>query len=260
MISDKIVGRPTVVNKRRLAVKARKNYAEVVFLGDIHLGSPQCDVVRLKKMLDYCKSKGIYVLLMGDLIEMSVRDSVGSGVYDQEFPGQSQFEAMVDLLMPLAKKGLILGLLSGNHERRVYDRTGIDIAKAFARELKVPYLGDAMWNKFYVGKQSYDVYVLHGRTNARFDGTALLALERIAASFSADLLAMGHCHKLVTSSVVIQELNNTKIVERKKHLLLTGSYLSYTGSYAQMGGMPISKLGSPKAKFFADRHDIHTSL
>ena len=195
---------------------------------------------------------------MGDLIEMATRHSVGSGVYEQSFPGQLQYETMVEWLLPASKKGLILGSLNGNHEDRVYKETGVNVAKIIAREISVPYLGDAMWNLFKVGERHYSIYSLHGRSGSKFDGTALLALERLAAPFHADLVCMGHMHKCVSSSVLMQTLRNGLVVEHKKHLLITGSYLKY-GGYAQTYGLPPSKLGSPKVKFMANRHDISIS-
>lgn len=247
------------LNKHTLKVKKGQDYAEVVFVGDIHLGSPQCDRPRFEKMLDYCLKNSIYVFLMGDLIEMGTKDSVGAGVYEQEYPGQSQYEQMISLLKPLADKNLILGLHTGNHEERVYKSTGIDVGKMIARELKVRYLGDACWSKFKVGSQSYSIYTLHGRTGSRFDGTALLALERISTSFFCDMVCMGHTHKLISSTVLIQKVENGMVKEHKKTLLITGSYLKYDGGYGQALGLPISKLGSPKAKFHAKKKDINIS-
>ena len=51
---DKIVGRPIRLNKQRLAVQHGKNYADVIFLGDLHAGSPQFDKPRFLKMIDFC--------------------------------------------------------------------------------------------------------------------------------------------------------------------------------------------------------------
>jgi len=254
-----IVGRPIRLNKQILIPKKGKEYTEVVFVGDAHLGSPQFDKPRFIKMLDYCLRNKLYVFLMGDYLEMSTRTSIGSGVYEQEFIGQSQYEQMVDLLQPLADKKLILGLLNGNHENRIFQATGINISKLLARELNVKYLGDACWNTFKVGKQTYSIYSLHGRTGARFDGTALLALERTSSSFFCDLIVCGHSHKLVSSSVIIQEVKRGLVKEHKKTLLITGSYLKYDNSYASAVGLPISKLGSPKVKFHSKVKDIHIS-
>ena len=132
----------------------------------------------------------------------------------------------------------------------------MNISKALCRELDVPYLGDACWNKWIVGNQSYDIYSLHGRTGARFDGTALLALERISASFFCDLIVCGHSHKACNSIVLMQRIVHKLVKEHKKHLLIAGSYLKYDGGYAQVVGLPPSKLGSPKVRFYHDRHDL----
>ena len=245
------------LNRKTLEVR-KNNYSEVILLGDVHYGSPQCDVERFLRMVQYCVQKKVYVLLMGDLIELATRHSVGAGVYEQEYIGQTQVEWMVSKLMPLAQKGLLLGSHNGNHEERCYALSGINVAKWMAKELGCPYLGDAMWHKWTVGKQHYSVYSLHGRTGARFDGTALLALERLAAPFHADLVAMGHSHKCVNSSVLMQVRMNNVVREHKKHLVITGHYLKY-GGYAQTYGLPPSKLGSPKLKLRSDHHDIHLS-
>ncbi len=102
------------LNKQKLVVKTGKDYAEVIFIGDSHLGSPQFDEPRFLAMLDYCLKNKIYVLLMGDLVETATRYSVGAGVYEQTSITQTQYEKMVEWLTPLAKKKLILGLLRGN--------------------------------------------------------------------------------------------------------------------------------------------------
>jgi len=257
MKSDKIVGRPIRLNKKVL--KHQEGCASVIFLGDVHYGSPQFDEERFVKMLNYCLTTGTYVLLMGDLIEVGTRHSVGAGVYEQECPAGDQHETMVEWLKPLAQKGLILGTLRGNHGERVYKETGFDVDKALARELGVSFLGDACWNTFRVGKQNYSLYTLHGRTGSRFDGTALLAIERISTSFFADAVIMGHTHKVVNSIVLMQRVVGGRVIEHKKHLILTGSYLKYDRGYGQTLGLPISKLGSPKVKFFSNRHDILVS-
>ena len=259
-MNDKIAGRPSRCNVRELRIKPKKDDAEILFVGDVHLGSPQCDKPRFLRQLDYCLKNGIYVQLMGDLVEMSTRFSIGAGIYEQETIGQSQVEEMAEYLKPLAREELILGLHSGNHENRVYDATGINITKALANELGVSFLGDACWNVFKVNGERYTCYSLHGRTGARFDGTALLALERISTSFEADIVCMGHCHKLGNTSVITQRTVNGRVKEFKKHLILTGSYVKYDSGYAQVAGMPISKLGSPKAKLMSKTHDISVSV
>lgn len=255
-VNDKLVGKQIRLNKHVLVPEKGKDGVFVMFVGDVHLGSPQCDIPRFERMLDYCLKNNIYLFLMGDMIELATRDSVGSGVYEQEYAGQSQFEKMMDYLSPFAKRHLILGFHNGNHEDRIYKATGVNIGKMFAKELGCRYLGDACWSRFKVGNQFYNIYTMHGRTGSRFDGTSLLALERISTAFYCDLIAMGHTHKIITSTVIIQKVENDMVREHKKTLLITGSYLKYDGGYAQTVGLPISKLGSPLVEFHADKKDI----
>lgn len=255
-MNDKIQGRPIRLNYRVLVPRRGKNYVEVMFIGDSHLGSPQFDQERFLANIKYCLDNSVYVFLMGDMIELATRHSVGAGVYEQTKVGECQHEQMVKWLTPLADTKLIIGCHEGNHEARAYKETGVNISKALARELKIPFLGDACWSQFRVGSESYDIYSLHGRTGSRFDGTALLALERISTSFFADLVACGHSHKCINSIVLMQRVRNGLVQEHKKHLLICGSYVKYDGGYGQTLGLPISKLGSPKVRFYADRKDI----
>jgi len=257
-INSQLVGRPIRCNKQNLEIR-KKNYTEVVFIGDIHWGSASCDKERVKRMLDYCYKNDIYVFLMGDLIECATRNSV-SDVYSASSP-QIQYEEILNLLIPLAKKHLILGALDGNHELRVYKESGILLTKAWCRELHIPYLGFACWNYWKVGKQRYTIYALHGSSASRFVYTKLKALIDISHNFDADLLAMGHVHDSADTSMYVQyyDSKSKTIKEKKKFVVITGHYLKYDDSYAQGKGLPIGKMGSPKVKFFADKRDLHIS-
>ena len=258
---DSIIGRPIRLNRKHLTIKKGKDYTEVVFFGDLHYGAKECDIEKAKRMLDYCLEKEIYVLLMGDLMDAGTRYSIGSAVYDQVNP-QKQLEFVIHLLEPLAAKKLILGTLRGNHEFRIYKETGIDVMKVLANALEVSYLGDASWNLWYVGDESYNVYSLHGRSGSRFVYTKLKALVDISHNFEgADLIVMGHVHDLGDVVQLTEYVSRQRkmVLERKKHLLITGHYLHYDSSYAQMKGMPIGKEGSPKVKFYKNKHDIHIS-
>ena len=70
-----------------------------------------------------------------------------------------------------------------------------------------------------------------------------------------------HVHENANTSVIYQSVDKKRkvIIETKGYVILTGHYLRYDGGYAQMKGMTIGKMGSPKLKLFADKHDIHIS-
>jgi hypothetical protein len=198
---------------------------------------------------------------MGDIIEMATRYSIGAGVYEQKETPNLQIGKAVELLKPLADKGLIIGILSGNHEDRAYKEVGIDVTGFMANQLGVKSLGYACWNLFRVGKQNYTVYAWHGTSAARHDYTKLKVAVDTSAYFDCDLFCMGHVHACMDNALLSQsiDLRDRTIKESKKFIIITGHYLKYDGGYAQIRGMSPSKLGSPKVKFFTEKKDIHTS-
>jgi len=249
------------LNRQRLECKPGKEYAELLFIGDVHYGSINCAVDKFQANLDYCLRERVPLFLMGDMLEAATRYSVGSGVYQQLSP-QEQIEHMLEFLRPLAEAGLIVGYITGNHEDRITKETGIDVSKNLCRELKIPYLGAAGWTIFYVGPQAYTLYAIHGSSGSRFDYTKLKAVMDLSHYFQADIIASGHMHTILDNAVERQVVSRTrKIVEVKKcHVIVTGHYLKYDKSYAQAKGMPPAKLGSPKVKLFANEFDIHVSI
>lgn len=261
LVGDDKVGRLIRLNKQVLA-PGKKGYASIVFFGDVHVGHPQCDMERATAMLDYCVKNHIYVLGMGDWMECGLRMSIGDSVYKQQLNPQDQMEEAIEMLEPVAKAGLLLGIHEGNHEQRITKETGIDPTRIIAKTLGVPYLGYAIWNLFRVGTQNYTAYTWHGASGSRFRHTKLKAVLDASQQFEADIIAMGHVHDKEVSTVLRQRVNirNRTVEERKVHVFLTGSYIKYDKSYAQAKGYPPSPLGSPKVQLYGSRWDIHSSL
>lgn len=256
------VGRTVKLNRKELVVRKGKDEAELVFFGDLHLGHPNCLLEQAKEMLDYCLNKNIYVLVMGDLVECGLTGSVGDSIYTQKLNPQAQMEDVIELLQPLADKGLIVGVHAGNHEMRIFKTSGINISKNIAGWLNVPFLHSACWNLFRVGKQNYSVYSMHGATGSKFIYTKIKAATDISHYFPfADIVAHGHVHDIASVAIERQYINmkDKQIAYFKQYVVITGHYLGYSLSYAQDKGMPPSKVGSPKVKLHRDKHDIHIS-
>jgi len=236
-----------------------KKYAEIVFIGDVHLGSTLCNEQKFKDMVNYCIINKLYVFCMGDMIEAASRYSVGSGVYEQTSP-QDQIDKVINILKPLAEKNLIVGYLTGNHEDRISKAVGIDISKLITKDLKVPYLGYAGWSIFYVGDSSYTLYAHHGVSKSSTLAGKIRSLLFILDNGYADIVTMGHVHETWVGAIEKEYVNKKrKAVETHRvTLALTGHYLNYDG-YARKNGYPIGKQGSPKVKLFTDG-DIHSSI
>jgi len=262
-LQDKVVkgGKPIRLNRVHLLPRNGKNYAELMFWGDVHYGHPACNLKRAKSNLDYCLEKKVYVFGMGDYIEAGLRESIGDSVYQQELNPDKQAEKMIEILQPVADAGLLIGMLRGNHEARITKETSVDITKWMARVLNVPYLGMACWNLLYVGNQSYTLYALHGSTGSKFLHTKLKAVTDISHNFDADIIAMGHVHEIDTGWLLVQQVDRTRkmVNEKKKLLVLSGHYLNYDDTYAQEKGYGVGKQGSPKVKLYTEYHDLHGS-
>ena len=259
---DRIRGRPIKLNKQKLECKKGKDYAELIFFSDLHWGHPQCQEEKAKAMLDYALKNKIYVFFLGDMIECGLTGSIGDSVYMQKLNPQKQMEDVVDLLQPLADKGLIIGYLQGNHEQRITNSTSIDIAKIMAKQLNVPYLGYAGWSVLSVGGMRYSLYTTHGSGGSQFIYTKLSKVINLSNWITADIVAFAHVHSIASEVITRQSYNRTlnKIEEIKQYVCLTGSYIAWNDTYAEAKGYPPTQLGSPKAKLFSNKKDVHFSL
>ena len=249
------------MHREKLEVRKGKDYAEVLFMGDLHHGHPQSWTERFTEFLDYAIQHQIYVIFMGDLLESGLTTSVGDSVYQQTLNPQAQYESVMELLKPVCEKKICLGFHMGNHEMRIKNVTGIDVAKNMCRELRIPYLGYACWNLWYVGDESYTVYSWHGSSGAKFPHSKLKVAYDAAHSFDCDVFAMAHTHDVIGDIIEQQyvDKHQKKVKVRKKLIVLTGHYLGYDASYAQMKGYAPSKLGSPRVLFNGTKHDVHVS-
>ncbi len=257
---DKIIGRPIRLNQVELEPIPGKDYAELLFWGDVHLGHPQTNIKKAISYLEYAKQRGAYVLLMGDLLESGLRLSVGDSVYRQKLNPQEQMERMVEILTPYTD--LIIGLHSGNHEDRITQQTGIDVSKIMARFLGVKYLKYSCWHLLKVGKQKYSMYSTHGSGNSKYKHTKMKKAMDLAHWIDADIIAYGHQHSIGVEPIIKQSVDfrNRQVKETECWVILTGSYIRWEDSYAQKKDFPITRLGSPKIKLSLAKKDIHTSI
>jgi hypothetical protein len=111
-----------------------------------------------------------------------------------------------------------------------------------------------------VGKNRYKLYAIHGKSNATTAAGRINAVEKLAKFIDADAYFHAHMHNLDHSSRMYYYVKNGKLYEGEKHFVVTGSYLRWSGSYAEQGGMPPGKPGSPKIKLYANKRDIRVSI
>jgi predicted phosphodiesterase len=234
----------------------------LTLLGDTHIGSKYFDEDLLKQILEWCYEKKSPIILMGDMIETATRDSVGAGVYEQQEIVDEQIGHFNYLFNPLAADGLILGLHPGNHEMRVFNSSGLNLAKQMSKQLKVPYFGWGKIHYFLVGKQGYTLYTTHGSSGARLPHTKIKGAIDLANLAEAEVYAMGHLHQLSHHVRNFYDVNkrSKKVEEHQKHFILCGAYLNHWGSYGHVKSYEPMRKGSPKVKLGGLEHSIRVSI
>lgn len=229
-------------------------------LGDVHLGSPTCNVDKFEKTLQFIERTDCVAILMGDLLEAASRHSVGAGWVEQTQSPQAQLDALFEALSPIQDKILIN--LEGNHEDRIWKHSGIRVSKILAHMLGVPFGGYSAFVKLKVRKNNYIVHAQHGSSNAWYPHTKLTAAMRTATHTDADLYLYGHTHELLSIKVPRRAMDKRSrtIQTSEKYFVLTGSFLEYEGSYAQKKNMYPVQTGIANITLSGEHWDIHCSV
>ena len=228
-------------------------------VGDLHLGSPTCNVEKFLKTIEFIKNTDCRIVLMGDLMEAASKSSVGAGWVEQTYTPQDQLDSLVEILEPIKDKVLIS--LEGNHEERIWKGSGMKVSKILANMLEVPYGGYSAFIKIRVGNQNYMIYAQHGSSNAWYPHTKLTAAMRTAQHTEADLYLYGHTHELLSLAVPWRYMDKRSrtIKFGKRYFVLTGSFLEYANSYAEKKNMYPVKTGIANIILSGREWDIHVS-
>jgi len=245
-------------------VRLKPNKADrvqIMPIGDIHWGAKTCDEELFLNTIAECVRKNTYVIGMGDYLESSIVGSVG-GPFGQKMTPEAQMEAMVDMLKPLADKGLLLGLVDGNHEFRITKMTSINVTRMMAHLLGVPYLDHAAFFILRVGKQSYTVHATHGSSGARLPYSKIKAALDVFRYVDCDVVFYGHLHSLDHLTTLYYKVNKRckTVEEAKRHAILTGSFLRYSGSYAERMNLPPVQVGTALVSLYGDQRRILVSV
>ena len=161
-------------------------------LGDVHLGSKECDLNLLQDWIETVKNDpNGYVVLIGDIMNMGLRNSK-SNVYEETLSPMEQKELCFKLLNPISDK--IIGGCSGNHEYRSVKEVGTNpLYDVFCRmRIEDRYRENACFIKLTVGKQgknpnTYGIVLTHGQSKNK-------DLNWTSSVDGADVFISGHTH------------------------------------------------------------------
>lgn len=233
------------------AVGSRLPWAAVKLMpiGDIQYsgaGGP-CDLDKLERHLKWGLASGCYFVGMGDYVDFASpsnrRRLKEAGLYDTSADVIDRAAArltdeLLEVLAPTA--GRWLGLLEGHHYYEHLDGTTTDTR--LAKALRAPFLGTCSMIRLQFIEERHAarcvVWAHHGAGSGVSIGAPLTSLERIAASFDADLYLMGHQHKLVAApkDMLYMAERSTQLRHRTKMLVGTGSWLKGYLAGSTVGG------------------------
>lgn len=254
--------------KHEIQIQPNGRRILIIPISDIHVGAPfnECLINVLENFLTFIRKKpNVYMLGLGDYGDWAQKmqqPSRGPNLRLESLSPNMQFEKLYGLFKPLADEGKILGLCSGNHDMWVYEYGGFDIVRELTRDLNIPYLASPCTLTLKLGAQVYTLYVMHGVSNAKTASGKIAALQRMTKDIFADIFLMGHTH----AKAAIEGGKYFYGQKRKCYYCLTGNFLDWEGSYAQIwgdvspSGVVRIELYTGKTEFVAREWDYHVSL
>lgn len=246
------------VSMLKLTLKPTKNnFIRLIPLGCLHVGHRNFLLDYAKGFIEYAlRTPDTYIVSMGDTVENVTRDSIGSP-FEQTLPPSEQVEAVCRMFEPLVRAGKILFMMDSNHSYRSIKTADYSPEADIARRLGVPYGGWDLQTEFIVGKQHYFGHFVHGGRGTASPEGALASCKRQATRAEADLYVRGHHHTIVVHKDMHMGRDGQL---RKRVFAVTGCFLGWKGSYAEVKEYPINAPGTSKIKLYADKWDIHANV
>ena len=223
----------------------------IVPFGDVHYGTPACDISSFTSMLKWAeKEDNLYLIGMGDMFDCILADDKRyDASHDQGQSFLKHYETMKNLLSPVKHK--IIGLHSGNHEFTLAKKGYGDPVESICNQLGIEYIGYSAFTqlvarrKFLKGLESnaITIYSHHGWFSGRKMGGKINNITDLALHWDADIYLAGHSHDLFGVRKVKVDYNGSK----KLIFCNTGTFLKSapwdTTTYSERAGYPPVKLG-----------------
>lgn len=224
-------------------------------LGDLHWGSPHCQQRQILELIQWAtERKNVFFILMGDLAECSTKESIGDGVFQQTINPMEQL-MQINKLFSLIKDRII-GVHIGNHEYRIAKTTSIDINKVLSMALNLKYLGFSALTTIKLGEYEYDIATTHGIGGSKMPHTKLKKVMDFSQIYLADIYCMGHVHDKLDIPMLIRYREGNELKIKKRHFILTGHFLEWKDSYAEMQMLLPSMIGVPLIELSIDKFGI----
>lgn len=225
-------------------------------IGDIHFGNKYYNPDYLKRALEFADKhrNRTRIILMGDLLELATKTSVGRSVYDEEYPTQRQFEIAVETFKPYAD--IIDLVVEGNHEERIIRDTSFEITQEFCHRIgRFDAYGKfgSIVNYNLGNGMTYSAYAWHGSTGGVKESSAINALLGMRERVTSHLYLMGHTHKLLhfNRKLYVPAPDQEEPAIINQMFVNTGTAVD-DGGYGAQKGLPLQRIGYGVIQIFAN--------
>ena len=239
-----------------VVLKPKDGQVTIFPMSDIHIGAMAFNRELFEQFLEEADRRDAYIVLLGDTFEMALPSHIEHSVWEQDLNPDAQLELAIEYLKP--RKDRIIISTGGNHDARVWKKTGVDIARVLSRELGCFYNRNGGYFKVSVGAQTYTWSIFHG---AQASVNPFTEMEkRLAVYDESDIIAMGHNHQLCFKAVVKKRIQEGSEERHLVYLLRTGSFISEP-EYSRnalysptLEGCPIVELSAKTRAVYIDVH------
>jgi hypothetical protein len=245
-------------------------------LGDCHLGAIETDEDSLRaKVKQILNEPNSYMIGMGDYCECIVHtdprwDGRNVAVWvEQDDIVRSQEDRVKAIFGPLAKRGRIVTMLTGNHEEEIHKRHDNDVIRHLCKDLKVTYGGYQAFIVLNFTRSETEYHpkgdnrqivwhAWHGAGSAQSEGARLMRLMRLVSDIEAEIYSMGHLHGALTSHTpdrLRYDRNTGRLKSVKVTATLSGSWMKafmqstperpLNPHYSEVKGYKPSRIGCP---------------
>lgn len=213
---------------------------ELIPISDTHIGDPSVNEQKVAELIRYVDDHpNTYALLNGDLMNNAIKSSK-SDTYTEYLSPMEQMVKLVNMIRPISHK--ILAVTQGNHERRTWKESGVDITRLMCRELGLEdkyaegmayiFLRFGETNgKNHNRQQRYTILITHGSGGGKSVGSKANRLADLVSIADADIYIYGHTHQTIAFKEGFIRVDPCSDSVRDVDRLFVNS-----GAYMQWGG------------------------
>ena len=260
-----------------IALDAWAGPVRLVLLGDLHLGNAGTEEALIEETTQRLAGEHVYWIDLGDAID-------AINMRDPRFDPRSMPDwiGMADLAdLPAAQVAryrhwfgaygeTCLARLYGNHEyvlqkhfeRDVYRELNQSIGLAPERAPGFSGFVRLRFRRMSGGKVgdtwTQVLYINHGCTGGKLMGAKALALERLPASWDADVYAIGHSHSRLAFGKPVHGLASKKaqVEQHKRVFVNVGAYMTGLDGYAERAGYAPQEPGPVELWFYPSERRV----